>query len=112
MILGSNGENIYPEEIESVINNFHFVTESLVLQQKGKLVALVHFNREEIEARFLHLKDELSKNAERKTEELQKELQDYVNARVNKFSKLQLVVRQADPFQKTATQKIKRYLYQ
>ena len=112
LILGSNGENIYPEEIESVINNFHFVTESLVLQQKGKLVALVHFNREEIEARFLHLKDEFSKNAERKTDELQKELQDYVNARVNKFSKLQLVVRQADPFQKTATQKIKRYLYQ
>ena len=112
MILGSNGENIYPEEIESLINNFHFVTESLVLQQKGKLVALVHFNREEIESRFHHLKDEFSKNAERKMDELQKELQVYVNARVNKFSKLQLIVRQADPFQKTATQKIKRYLYQ
>ena len=111
MILGSNGENIYPEEIESVINNFHFVMESLVVQQKGKLVALVHFNREEIETRFHHLKDEFSNYAERKTDELQKELQEYVNARVNKFSKLQLVVAQADPFQKTATQKIKRYLY-
>jgi len=111
MILGSNGENIYPEEIESVINNFHFVTESLVLQQKGKLVALVHFNREEIETRFHHLKDEFSNYTERKTDELQKELQEHVNARVNKFSKLQLVVAQADPFQKTATQKIKRFLY-
>ena len=111
MILGSNGENIYPEEIESVINNFHFVNESLVVQQKGKLVALVHFDSEEIETRFHHLKDEFSNYAERKTDELQKELQEYVNARVNKFSKLQLVVAQADPFQKTATHKIKRYLY-
>ena len=111
MILGSNGENIYPEEIESVINNFNYVTESLVVQQKGKLVALVHFNREEIETRFHHLKDEFSNYAERKTDELQKELQEYVNARVNKFSRLQLVVAHADPFQKTATQKIKRYLY-
>jgi len=111
MILGSNGENIYPEEIESVINNFNFVMESLVVEQKGKLVALVHFNREEIETRFNHLKDEFSNYAERKTDELQKELQEYVNARVNKFSRLQLVVAQVAPFQKTATQKIKRYLY-
>lgn len=111
MILGSNGENIYPEEIESVINNFNFVMESLVVEQKGKLVALVHFNREEIETRFHDLKDEFANYAERKTAELQKELQEYVNARVNKFSRLQLVVAQADPFQKTATQKIKRYLY-
>jgi len=111
MILGSNGENIYPEEIESVINNFHFVMESLVVQQKGKLVALVHFNSDEIETRFNHLKDEFSNYTDRKTTELQKELQEYVNARVNKFSRLQLVVAQAAPFQKTATHKIKRYLY-
>jgi long-chain acyl-CoA synthetase len=111
MILGSNGENIYPEEIESVINNFNFVMESLVVEQKGKLVALVHFNSEEIETRFNHLKDEFSNYTERKTGELQKELQEYVNARVNKFSRLQLVVAQAAPFQKTATHKIKRYLY-
>jgi long-chain acyl-CoA synthetase len=42
MIVGASGENIYPEEIESVINNFRFVVESLVVQQKGKLVAMVH----------------------------------------------------------------------
>ena len=40
MIVGASGENIYPEEIESVINNFRFVVESLVIQQKGKLVAM------------------------------------------------------------------------
>ena len=48
IILGANGVNIYPEEIESVINNFRFVVESLVVQKKGKLVAMVHFNQEEI----------------------------------------------------------------
>ena len=52
MIVGASGENIYPEEIESIINNFKFVIESLVIQQKGKLVALVHFNMEEIEKKY------------------------------------------------------------
>jgi long-chain acyl-CoA synthetase len=46
LIVGPNGENIYPEEIESLINNFRHVVESLVVEQKGKLVALVHFDRD------------------------------------------------------------------
>jgi long-chain acyl-CoA synthetase len=45
MIVGASGENIYPEEIESIINNFRFVVDSLVVQQKGKLVALVKIGR-------------------------------------------------------------------
>ena len=52
MIVGASGENIYPEEIESIINNFRFVVESLVVQQKGKLVALVHINMEELEKKY------------------------------------------------------------
>ena len=44
MILGASGENVYPEEIESIINNFRFVNESLVVENSGKLVAMVHFN--------------------------------------------------------------------
>ena len=46
MIVRSNGENVYPEDIESVINNFRHVVESLVIEKKGKLIALVHFNQE------------------------------------------------------------------
>ncbi len=111
MIVCSSGENIYPEEIESVINNFRFVIESVVVQQKGKLVALVHFNREELETRYQHLKEEISGSIENKLEELRKELHNYVNARVNKFSQLKTVVVQAEPFEKTATQKIKRFVY-
>ncbi|MBN1199792.1 MAG: AMP-binding protein [Bacteroidales bacterium] len=110
-ILGSGGENIYPEEIESVINNFKHVVESLVVEQKGKLVALVHFNKEEIEEKYLHMKQEVASFVEHKIEELTIELKEYINSKVNKFSKVQSVVNQPEPFQKTPTQKIKRFLY-
>lgn len=111
MIVGASGENIYPEEIESVINNFRHVVESLVIEQKGKLVALVHINMEEIEKKYIHLKAEASRQFDEKVEEILKEIQDYVNSRVNKFSQINKVVLQPVPFQKTATQKIKRFLY-
>lgn len=111
MIVGANGENIYPEEIESVINNFNYVSESLVMEEKGKLVALVHFNREELEERYKDLKHEVTDYVEHHIEELMIDLKNYVNSRVNKFSQLQLVIVQHDPFQKTATHKIKRFLY-
>lgn len=111
MIVGSGGENIYPEDIESVINNFRYVIESLVIEKKGKLIALVHFDQQEIEERYHHLKDEVSNFMEAKLAELMRELQEYVNARVNKFSRVQIVLVHPEPFQKTATQKIKRFLY-
>jgi len=111
MIVGASGENIYPEEIESVINNFRFVVESLVIQQKGKLVAYVHLNMEELEKKYQHLKQDMTDKYEEKKEELLRELQEYVNSQVNKFSQINRVVLQPNPFQKTATLKIKRFLY-
>jgi len=111
IILGANGENIYPEEIESVINNFRYVVESLVVQKKGKLVAMVHFNQEEIALRYQHLKEDVSAYVETMIEELIEELQEYVNSRVNKYSRVQIVILQPVPFKKTPTQKIKRFLY-
>jgi long-chain acyl-CoA synthetase len=111
MIIGSGGENIYPEDIESVINNFRYVIESLVIEKKGKLIALVHFDQKEIEEKCLHLKDEVANYMDAKLAELKRELQEYVNARVNKFSRVQLILVHPEPFQKTATQKIKRFLY-
>jgi long-chain acyl-CoA synthetase len=111
MILSSSGENIYPEEIESIINNFRFVVESLVVQQKGKLVALVHINMEELEKKYNDLKQDMSKQFDEKVDEVLNELQEYVNTHVNKFSQIQKVVLQPVPFQKTATLKIKRFLY-
>jgi long-chain acyl-CoA synthetase len=111
MIVGASGENIYPEEIESVINNFRFVAESLVVQQKGKLVAYVHLNMEELEKKYQNLKEDMTRQYEEKKEELLLELQEYVNSQVNKFSQINKVVLQPVPFQKTATLKIKRFLY-
>ncbi|MEI6883495.1 MAG: AMP-binding protein [Bacteroidota bacterium] len=110
-IIGQGGENIHPEDIESIINNFSHVVDSLVVLQQERLVALVHFNREEIEERYAQLKYDISNYVEHKTAELQAELLQYVNSRVNKFSQVQRIVVQEYPFEKTATQKIKRYLY-
>jgi long-chain acyl-CoA synthetase len=111
MIVSSSGENIYPEEIESVINDFSHVIESLVVQQKGKLVAMVHVNIEELQTKYHSLKKEYSEKAEQMIDEYLEEVRRYVNSKVNKFSQVQLVVYQPEPFQKTATLKIKRFLY-
>ena len=111
MIVGPSGENIYPEEIESVINNFKHVVESIVLQQAGKLVAKVRFNTEDIEKQYEHTKEDVSKFVEAQIEILKKELRKYVNSRVNAFSRIQKVIAQVEPFQKTATHKIKRFLH-
>jgi len=111
MIVGASGENIYPEEIESIINNFRFVVDSLVVQQKGKLVALVQINMDELEKKYQILKQDMTRQVEDKVDEVLNDLQHYVNSQVNKFSQIQKVVLQPVPFQKTATMKIKRFLY-
>jgi long-chain acyl-CoA synthetase len=114
MILGANGENIYPEEIESVINEQEFVAESLVMQVKGKLVAKVHLNFEQLEEKFQHLLTSAhDKQAElnKKAEEILEDLKLHVNHRMSKNSRLQIMKRQDDPFKKTPTLKIKRFLY-
>lgn len=110
MIVSASGENIYPEEIESVINNFKNVVESLVIQRKGKLVALVRLNMEELESQFNAFRDQADLYNE-KLDDLLDELQLYVNTHVNKFSQVQLVLIQPEPFERTPTLKIKRFLY-
>lgn len=111
MIIGASGENIYPEEIESVINRMEYVLESLVVQQKGRLIALVHLNMEELEKKYQDMKTEAVSYLNDKADEILKEIQHKVNEELNKFSQIQRIVRQADPFEKTPTQKIKRFLY-
>lgn len=178
MIIGANGENIYPEEIEAIINDNDFVLESLVTQKGNNLVAKVYFNYDQIAKLidFRELEASIKKNIsakyqklnekyeqlyekyekwradrvkdkdsilnskekielpdsrkkghqgkkERKVREevvvtfqdklnkVQKELLAYVNERVNKASRIGEIVEQSVPFEKTATNKIKRYLY-
>ena len=75
---------------------------------------MVHFNMEELEKQYHKLKNQAGsyKNSiNAYLEEQKKELFEYVNARVNSFSKLQWVLIQHEPFEKTPTHKIKRFLY-
>ena len=107
MIIGASGENIYPEEIEGVLNSHAFVTDSVVTEKEGRLVALVNFDMDELERKFEDLKEVW----EEKREQLFKEIMEYVNAKVNRFSRISVVVEEKEGFKKTPTQKIKRFLY-
>ena len=109
-IIGPSGENIYPEEVESVINSHDMVAESLVTNRKGRLTALVHFDSEKLKA-FLESTDEFKRTTQEKLENLKKELLEYVNQKVSKFSRISEIAPQDQAFEKTATHKIKRYLY-
>ena len=114
MIVGPSGENIYPEDIESVLNSHVCIADSIVTQREGRLVALVHFNREELESMLDDWREEWATKKEAleaKTEQLKKELVAYVNAKVNRFSRISEVVEQKKEFEKTPTLKIKRFLY-
>lgn len=114
MIVGPGGENIYPEDIESVLNSHVCIADSIVTEQEGRLIALVHFNRDEIEAMFDDWREEWETKKEEweaRTEQLKKEIMEFVNAKVNRFSRISEVVEEKDDFVKTPTHKIKRFLY-
>ena len=114
MIVGPGGENIYPEDIESVLNSHVCIADSIVTEQEGRLVALVHFNRDEIESMIDDWREEWASKKEAleaRTEQLKKEIIDFVNAKVNKFSRISEVVEEKEDFVKTPTHKIKRFLY-
>ncbi|MCL1867529.1 MAG: AMP-binding protein [Paludibacter sp.] len=109
-IIGANGENIYPEDIESVINNQEFVVESLVIEEDGFLVAKVLPNLEELEKHI----ENIRLNVENRKERYQiwmENVKSKINARLNKFSQIKRIDIVEQPFEKTASLKIKRFLY-
>lgn len=107
MIVGPSGENIYPEEIEQVINDIRGVEESLVIERDGKLVALVKFEDEVVDWDGLEKEEQFLE----KLEARKKAVMDYVNKRVSKQSKIGEVNAMKESFEKTATQKIRRFKY-
>ena len=121
MILGPSGENIYPEEIETVLNSHAFVSESVVTEQEGRLIALVHFDVEAIEklkdefmARLEVTRDEWNLKKDewnKQMEEIKQEVMKYVNSKVNRFSRITEVVEEEQEFEKTPSKKIRRFLY-
>ncbi len=102
MLLGANGQNVYPEEIEDKLNSMAMVSESLVVQRGDKLVALIHPDLDEAKSMgFSH--DDLLSIMEQNRQEL--------NAQLPVYSKIQQVELEEEEFQKTPKKSIKRYLY-
>ncbi|MBN1396676.1 MAG: AMP-binding protein [Bacteroidetes bacterium] len=110
VILGPSGENIYPEAVESVINRSDIVLESLVYQDEGQLVARIFLDYEKLDTEFSAAGLSESQIKERITQLLE-DLKKQTNEQVSSFSKISRVIEQTEPFEKTPTQKIKRYLY-
>lgn len=110
MILGSNGKNIYPEEIESIINEFDLVLESLVNEQEHQIIARIYLDYDKIEQMFKDDQSSESKMRE-KIRKLLDELKVSINERLPSYSRIARILEQTEPFEKTATQKIKRHLY-
>lgn len=102
MLLGPSGQNIYPEEIESVLNNKDYVLESLVVEEEGKLIGLICPDQELIKRDKL-TENDLLKIMEENKKELNKQVPPYMN--VSKF------VMHNEEFVKTPKRSIKRYLY-
>ena len=107
MIVGPSGENIYPEEIEQVINNMRGVNESIVIERDGKLVALVKFDEDIIDWDAIEKEEKFFENLEN----WKKKVMEYVNKRVGKQSNIGEVNAMKEDFEKTATQKIRRFKY-
>ena len=107
MILGPSGENIYPELIETMLNTIPYVQESLVLSGDGGLAALIKLD-------FELMADQLKVSvheAQESASSYLSHIRDEVNKELSSFSRIRDVSLQDEPFQRTPTLKIKRYLY-
>lgn len=102
MILGASGQNIYPEEIEDKLNSMEYVSESIVLEQDGKIVALVYFNQEMFDQEGIDIVH--SKSIIRK-------IKEEVNKELPAYSQISYIYLQEEEFEKTPKRSIKRYLY-
>ena len=139
MILGASGENIYPEEIEAVLNQSPFVAESLVVEGEAGLTAFVYLKSEVLENLEARIQDGLDAaedissrmgnalsnaeksvvhsigeawvGAEKKAETLLETIRREANAKLSSFSRIHSIKLQESPFEKTPTQKIKRFMY-
>ena len=103
MILGPSGQNIYPEEIEGVVNNVTYVVDSLVIEDHGTLVSLIYPDYHQAELDGLS-KEELEAKIQETLPEINKQIPNYA-----KIAKIEFL---PEDFERTPKRSIKRYLYQ
>lgn len=108
MILMANGENIYPEAVEDKINSCMHVAESLLLENNGLLEALVYLDYDLIDE---ETRGRTQAQKREYIDELLLRLKEAVNPQLPAFAQISRFIEHEEPFQKTATSKIKRYLY-
>ncbi len=102
MILTSNGQNVYPEELEAIVNNQPYVSESVVLDRAGKIVALVYLDKEAIK------RDSLDEEA---VSDIPEKIRVNANRKLPVYSQISKVETVLAPFEKTPKMSIKRFLY-
>ncbi|MDP4203552.1 MAG: AMP-binding protein [Bacteroidota bacterium] len=102
MILGPSGQNIYPEEIEAKLNNMPFVMESLVVENDGRLVALVYPDYEGVDGTQIRQED---------LETVMEENRKMLNSELSSYSSVAKIMLYPNEFEKTPKKSIKRYLY-
>ena len=103
MLLGSSGQNIYPEEIEDALNSMMMVTESVVVQRNEKLIALIYPDYDEARQMGLDQNDIV---------EIMEQNRQKLNATLPSYSKITAIELRENEFEKTPKKSIKRYLYQ
>ena len=101
MILGASGQNIYPEEIEDLLNSMELVSESLVKEENGKLVALVYLDQDYLDTGNITLSQEEIKN----------QIKTQANQVLSSYEQLSAIYLQEEEFEKTPKRSIKRYIY-
>ena len=103
MLLGANGQNIYPEEIEDKLNSMTMVLESIVVQRDTKLVALVHPDMEEAKNMGFSMED---------LKNIMEQNRNGLNEMIPAYEKISEIEIHEEEFEKTPKRSIKRYLYQ
>lgn len=111
VIIGPSGENIYPEELEAIINEDEMVLESLVYQSNDKIVARVYLNYEMVD-RAIGADNTGANYAQKQIDKILEHLRIQVNQNISAYSRIIKMIEQKEPFEKTPTMKIKRFLYE
>lgn len=111
VIIGPNGDNIYAEELEAKLNENENVLESLVMESGGSIVGRVFLNYETLDKQY-GISKMSSVQAEKFLNKYLEDIRKHLNNNVSSFSRIHKLIEQKEPFEKTPTQKIKRFLYQ